>query len=289
MQPIRAVHLPLPPRPPTAPASTEHRLASGFRARANLSIDANALSLSSSVAALVTPARRGAPVTPLSDDVICASPGLDHYVVSTPTNSARRTSGGGGMSLMMPRSTRSLRHSVMEAREVTQQPMIAEPAQPRPATAPVVAAQFDVSKPIQRRAVPIAPLVVEVVGGAGVSQSCPTGLTTPMNVDRRDLNNSLQLNTPLWRGSALTQTSSHIAAPADLELSTTSTFVPFHTPKRRNSPAALNVEVANSSATSWIATPTGLATPMNMDRRDLSSSLQLNDPLWRGSGVVAYR
>lgn len=333
MQPIKAVH----PRPPTAPPSLNGP--NGPSRIKPRPLDADSLGSADvpmSVSALVT--RRWTPVA-LSEDVNHEADDLEQFALGTPRNSGRKSSNT--MSLMLPRSSRSIRHSVMAARDAgaTRQSMV-------PDSAPVLSlvAKATPSTPA-RRSIPVAPLGAEVVNATSSWQCGTTGLTTPMNVDRRDLNGSLQLNAPLWRGSAVSQldvqqvqtrpdafspssrsaqvmiptspcgigrlqtmvpsspagvVTAQVVMPSspfamqgvreEAELQSSRSWVPIpSTPARRASPVPpLGAEVV-SSATPYQSTAVGLTTPMNVDRRDLNSSLKLNDPLWRGSATsIAY-
>lgn len=332
MQPIKAVHS----RPPTAPPTL-----SGPNGPSRIKprpLDADSLAPTDvplSVSALVT--RRWTPVA-LSEDVTHEADDHEQFALGTPRNSGRKSSST--MSLMLPRSSRSIRHSVMAARDAAHQSMVPDPAP----VLSLVAKATPTS--LGRRSFPVAPLGAEVVNNSiGTWQSGTTGLATPMNVDRRDLNSSLQLNTPLWRGSAISHLevqptmgrqdayspsarSSQVVIPTspcgighpqmmvpsspvgvvsaqvvmpsspfamqgiheEPELQSSRSWVPVPaTPARRASPVPpLGSEVV-SSATPYQSTAMGLTTPMNVDRRDLNSSLQLNDPLWRGSATsIAY-
>jgi len=152
-----------------------------------------------------------------------------------------------------------------------------------------------------RRGVPTTPL------GAESSQAVPQSwLSTPKNGDRRDMHGSVQLMTPLWRGSSSTvQVESRPARPAvavtqhrppgypsggypsatGLELSATSVLLPGpSTPAGRIGNIAMLGEEACTSAPVMAAA--AFATPKNADRRDMNSSMQMMVPLWRGSAAA---
>lgn len=212
MQASRAA---LPPRPVTAPAAAGYPPAAGGSptvltparrggrpevARLDPSCAAAAEALPASVAALATPTRRGTPtlrgaaVVPLGAEVTYIGTS-EHGCLATPKNSDRQGLNGQAR-VMMPRSAHSIRHNVMQARG-------AERSGAAPDLVPQPSSVVSCGTPSRRSltATP-PPLCDEVVHSTVTWEAGP--LATPKNGERRDLNGSVQLMAPLWRGSSLT-------------------------------------------------------------------------------------
>jgi len=122
----------------------------------------------------------------------------------TPTNSCRRSADAAVV--MMPRSSRSMRQHVLQARTAEEVDAVGEPE--------LLGSSLLLSRamtpsssstPTARRAsfLGVAALGSEVVQGSAGITWVANGLSTPKNADRRDLTGSVQQNVPLWRGSAV--------------------------------------------------------------------------------------
>lgn len=138
--------------------------------------------------------QRARPSTPLVE-VDCASV---HQSMPTPKNSDR-SGVNGSLRMMMPRSSRSIRGTVLVSRgsaEASAAGADDSLSPRRPQTSPAGNAHL-----VQRAGYPVTPLGQEV---AMVSRSLDAGpLSTPKNRDRRDMNSSMELGIPAFRGSAM--------------------------------------------------------------------------------------
>lgn len=119
----------------------------------------------------------------------------------TPTNSSRRDSNG--TRLMMPRSSRSMRHNVLQARNAEEIDSVPLPLPPQLSVRPATSSSTPSGGLQERRA---AMLGVTTLGSDVMQNSVSTwvtaGLCTPKNTDRRDMARSVDQMIPLWRGSA---------------------------------------------------------------------------------------
>lgn len=246
-----------------------------------------------------TPASRcGVNVTPLGIDVADDLPVCHSGPLATPKNSERASSGC--TRVMMPRSSYSMRNTVIQARKGEQADIVPDMQPPATASCGTPSRRSLIATP--------PPMGDEVIHSTVNWDSGP--LATPKNGERRDLNGSVQLMAPLWRGSATTplgsigSTAGQVQPPSPTAsavvqaapsaclrrpptplgpevMQVAPVAASAGTPMRR-SPTPLSVEVASNPVATWVS----VATPKNSDRRDLSSSIQLNVPLWRGSAVT---
>mmetsp|Transcript_64311 Transcript_64311/g.112147 ORF Transcript_64311/g.112147 Transcript_64311/m.112147 type:complete len:320 (+) Transcript_64311:84-1043(+) len=139
--------------------------------------------------------QRARPSTPLVE----VDSSAVHQSMPTPKNSDR-SGVNGSMRMMMPRSSRSIRGTVLVSRgsaAASAEAGADDSVSPRrPNTSPAGNAHL-----AQRAGYPVAPLGQEV---AMVSRSLDSGpLSTPKNRDRRDMNCSMELGIPSFRGSAM--------------------------------------------------------------------------------------
>jgi len=279
MKPTKASHaLGLPPRPGTAPPAAGHPspppsgatlvpTAGQSGGHTGLTMATEALPVS--VAALATPTRRCSGVVPLGTEVTVGGC-LEPSCMATPKNSDRR--------IMLPRSSRSIRQDVMQARAPEDSSAGAEPAVP--------AGQVAAPGTSARCGVHVAPLEFRDDSGAACQLSI---LPTPKNSERGSSgcvrvmmprsSHSMRHNVIQARGGEQADVvSDNLAQP--------SPAAGCGTPSRRGAvgvPTALGDEVEHSTVR-WDSGP--LATPKNGERRDLSGSVQLMAPLWRGSGAA---
>lgn len=214
MQPVRVSHNIVPKRPdglppPASPASLRRvpRQAAcpAFRGVAvpQLAVDFQAaptVSMTTQLQRPCTPTALG-----FGLDMAQAMPSSDAGMAPpTPTNSCRRSSDAAVV--MMPRSSRSMRQHVLQARNAEEVDAVAEPE--LLGSSMMLARQMTPSSsstPAARRASfsGVVSLGSEVVQGSVGSMWNTNGLSTPKNSDRRDLAGSVQQNVPLWRGSAV--------------------------------------------------------------------------------------
>jgi len=274
-----------------------------------------------------TPSRRASAGLSLCDDVEDSS-GTCSWAsgpLSTPKNSDRNDGSGGSSRLMMPRSTRSMRHSVVQARDQEESDVVPE-LLPQPPSTPAPGTPG-------RRACLSGLIHTEIAYPSTSWSSGP--ITTPKNADRRDLSSSVQVMAPMWRGSAAGAASYPSAEVGQPPVSLSSGYAvasqpPLapHPPPRAVLPTGSNpgrpvvmrrinpsvgtsplvltqpasaTELAAAATVSrcvptaplgpevdqavggWTSGP--LATPKNGDRRDVSGSVQVMAPMWRGSGA----
>jgi len=140
--------------------------------------------------------QRTCPVTPLGGHGMCVSASAEVLSLPTPTNSDRKA--------MMSRSSRSIRSCVLESRATPQTAVFqdmrsAHVSSPPPATVPAACSS---SPPKRFIAAPLGaePLGAEVMQVAGCLQT--GAFATPKNSDRCDMNASMRIGTPSFRGSA---------------------------------------------------------------------------------------
>jgi len=132
-------------------------------------------------------------------------------VLSTPKNSERQ-----GI-VMMPRSSRSMRNTVTLSRDC-EQPV------PAPALAPGSPAMSPTNVQLSSSSIWVAATPSQRRPGLNISLGTEdaqtsierwTGaaMSTPKNIDRRDMSGSVLLGTPLWRGSAAATAPSFAQVP----------------------------------------------------------------------------
>lgn len=221
MTPIRVSHTIAPLRPGTAPSGDLPPCSpaglTGLRHRMNLDCQGPTFV---PMAAMPSPSGLRRPGTPSAlgfglEFAQAPSAGYETGMAPpTPTNSIRRATNANV--LMMPRSNRSMRHNVLQARnaeEIDTVPLAPQPAllPSRPATATASGVS---STLMERRA---ALLGGGLSLGADVMQTSTStwvanGLSTPKNRDRRDLTGSVECMAPLWRGSASDMVPLHVQA-----------------------------------------------------------------------------
>mmetsp|Transcript_44391 Transcript_44391/g.128323 ORF Transcript_44391/g.128323 Transcript_44391/m.128323 type:complete len:364 (-) Transcript_44391:84-1175(-) len=144
----------------------------------------------------------------LGGDAAVAAP---FAVLATPTNADRK--------IMLARSTRSIRGNVLAARATPDQAAEDLPPDgrcppsmpPRPSTSSSCVATPSSASVFRRKG--SAPTLAAANVGSGGHSWDAGPLATPMNGDRRDLNASMVMGTPAFRGSAQTP-SGLTASPA---------------------------------------------------------------------------
>mmetsp|Transcript_18202 Transcript_18202/g.57844 ORF Transcript_18202/g.57844 Transcript_18202/m.57844 type:complete len:428 (-) Transcript_18202:146-1429(-) len=283
MQPTKASHSILPPRPVTAPAAAGypppapvgHRLVHrGSRAAPVLDAAAVEQQLPVTVAAIATPSRRSCSVTPLGAEAAQTAGVWEPSLMATPKNSDRP-------GLMIPRSSRSVRNEVLQSRGPD------EAGAGRPEQAVPGAAAGVVPGTPSRGGRPATPLAVEV--GDEPSGGHRAELATPKHSDRRGSGNMRVMLPRSSRSIRNNVLQARGTEETDIVPDLTQQPVPPSGPTtpagRRKAPVpVLGEDVMGGAASNWSCGP--MATPKNGERRDMTASVQLMTPLWRGSGIT---
>lgn len=278
----------IPQRPTAAPNGVSPPSPAGIRRFQRRGLDLQTLQaapLGASVFAMAmpSPASLKRPSTPsalgfgLDFGQAPASASESGMAPPTPTNSSRATSDQ--RTMMMPRSSRSMRQNVLQARGAEEVDAVALPIEmpARPATSSGMAARAGF--------VGVASLGTEVVSTSVTTSTwIANGLSTPKNLDRRDLNGSVEQMIPLWRGSASDAAPLHVLASRPQTALVSS---PTHTVQlQRGYPTAPSPPMNRMQAPSLceedagiiVAAPLLMGTPKHSERFNMSGGVRVMMP-----------